>query len=181
MKQRIGIVGHRGYSGAELIRILQHHPHAEPVLMEHREDAGGGAPLRRGHSRTSIPCTGEAVRNEGLAAVCLATPPEVSMELAPVMIAAGARVIDLSGAFRLRTPANYTAWYKEQHSQPELLAEAIYGLPEFCRQRIPAARLVSNPGCGERLFVLSKIADLYQRRPQFERCADLTNHVVHDA
>ena len=147
MKHRVGIVGHRGYSGAELIRILQHHPHTEPVLMEHREDTGGGAALRSKHSRKSIPCTGEAVRNEGLAAVFLATPAEVSMELSPVMLNAGARVIDLSGAFRLGTAANYTTWYKEPHTQPELLTAAVYGLPEFCRSRIPAARLLSNPGC----------------------------------
>jgi N-acetyl-gamma-glutamyl-phosphate reductase len=63
------------------------------------------------------------------------------------MLDAGARVIDLSGAFRLGTPDKYTTWYKEPHTQPELLAEAVYGLPEFCRSRIPAARLVSNPGC----------------------------------
>ena len=69
------------------------------------------------------------------------------MELAPIMLAAGARVVDLSGAFRLRTPENYAAWYKETHTQPELLAEAVYGLPEFCRHLVPAARLVSNPGC----------------------------------
>jgi len=69
------------------------------------------------------------------------------MELTPVMLAAGARVVDLSGAFRLGTPENYSAWYKESHTQPELLAEAVYALPEFCRDRIPAARLVSNPGC----------------------------------
>jgi N-acetyl-gamma-glutamyl-phosphate reductase len=69
------------------------------------------------------------------------------MELAPIILAAGARVVDLSGAFRLRTPENYAAWYKETHTQPELLAEAVYGLPEFCRRLIPDARLVSNPGC----------------------------------
>ena len=147
MKARVGIIGHRGYSGAELIRILEHHGHAEPVLLEHREDAGSGTGPRRKASRASIPSTGEAVRREGLSAVFLATPPEVSMELAPVMLDAGARVIDLSGAFRLGTPSNYTAWYKEPHTQPELLAEAVYGLPEFCRSRIPAARLLSNPGC----------------------------------
>jgi N-acetyl-gamma-glutamyl-phosphate reductase len=79
--------------------------------------------------------------------VFLATPPEVSMELTPIVLDAGARVVDLSGAFRLRTPENYQAWYKEPHTQPELLAEAVYGLPEFCRERIPAARLLSNPGC----------------------------------
>ena len=69
------------------------------------------------------------------------------MELAPALLDVGARVVDLSGAFRLRTPENYKAWYKEPHTQPALLAEAVYGLPEFCRERIPAARLVANPGC----------------------------------
>lgn len=114
--------------------------------MEHRDVATPIA-IRSSVSRPGIPCTAEAIRNEGLTAVFLATPPEVSMELAPLMLDAGARVIDLSGAFRLGTPANYTAWYKEPHTQPELLGEAVYGLPEFCRARIPAARLLSNPGC----------------------------------
>ncbi|MDE3167788.1 MAG: N-acetyl-gamma-glutamyl-phosphate reductase [Acidobacteriota bacterium] len=147
MKRLVGIVGHRGYSGAELIRILEHHPGVSPVLLEHREDAGGKPAIRNRDGRRSLPCTGEAVRNEGITAVFLATPPEVSMELAPVMLDAGARVIDLSGAFRLGAPATYTAWYKEPHTQPALLAEAVYGLPEFCRSRIPGARLLSNPGC----------------------------------
>ena len=79
--------------------------------------------------------------------VFLATPPEVSMELAGPMLDAGARVVDLSCAFRLGTSETYTAWYKETHTRPDLLAEAVYGLPEFCRERIPAARLVANPGC----------------------------------
>ena len=69
------------------------------------------------------------------------------MELAPELLALERRVVDLSGAFRLRTVENYAAWYKAAHTQPELLAEAAYGLPEFCRERIPAARLVANPGC----------------------------------
>ncbi len=145
--RRVGIVGYRGYSGAELIHLLRRHAHVEPVLMDHREDPGGTPALRRSTPPARIPCTGEAVHGEALAVVFLATPPEVSMELAPVMLAAGARVVDLSGAFRLRTPENYSAWYKETHTQPELLAEAVYGLPEFCRAGIPAARLVSNPGC----------------------------------
>src|SRR5207253_8639547 len=88
-----------------------------------------------------------AVREAGIALVFLATPPEVSMELAPAMLEAAARIVDLSGAFRLRTPENYAAWYKQPHTQPALLAEAAYGLPEFCRERIPSARLVANPGC----------------------------------
>jgi N-acetyl-gamma-glutamyl-phosphate reductase len=142
----VGIVGYRGYSGAELIQILRRHPQVEHVLMDHREEPATAA-IRRAATPTRIPCTGEAVHDAGLAVVFLATPPEVSMELAPVMLASGARVVDLSGAFRLRTPENYAAWYKETHTQPELLAEAVYGLPEFCRRLIPDARLVSNPGC----------------------------------
>src|ERR1035441_4907366 len=142
--KRVGIVGYRGYSGAELVHLLDHHAHVEPVLMDHREDPGGTVAIRRAQPPPRIACTGDAVRQEGLAVVFLATPPEVSMELAPIMLASGARVVDLSGAFRLGTPAHYAAWYKETHTQPELLAEAVYGLPEFCRDRIPAARLVST-------------------------------------
>ena len=147
MKARVGIVGYRGYSGAELVRLLKHHPHVEAVLLEHREDGGGAAARRREHGPRRLAYRPEVVREEGFALVFLATPPEVSMELAPALLDAGARVIDLSGAFRLRTPENYAAWYRAPHTQPELLAEAVYGLPEFCRERIGGARLVANPGC----------------------------------
>jgi len=115
--------------------------------MEHRGDSGSGPRVRGVRRIPQIPCTAEAVRAEALGLVFLATPPEVSMELAPAMLEAGARIVDLSGAFRLRTPENYTAWYHAKHTEPALLAEAAYGLPEFCRERIPAARLVANPGC----------------------------------
>jgi len=142
-----GIVGYRGYSGAELARLLQRHPRVTPVLLEHREDATAQPRVRGSSDPRHVSCTPEAVRAEGISIVFLATPPDVSMELAPALLAAGAKVVDLSGAFRLRTPAAYSAWYKEPHTQPELLAEAAYGLPEFCRERIPAARLVANPGC----------------------------------
>ncbi len=144
---RAGIVGFRGYSGAELVHILDRHPLMEPVLLEHRHDSGG-RPAARGAKRPpSAPSTSASVRSEALDVVFLATPPEVSMELAPQMLDAGAKVIDLSGAFRLRTPALYQRWYKESHTQPALLAEAVYGLPEFCRDAVRAARLISNPGC----------------------------------
>ncbi|MDQ6698949.1 MAG: N-acetyl-gamma-glutamyl-phosphate reductase [Acidobacteriota bacterium] len=143
----VGIVGHRGYSGAELIRILERHPDVSTVLLDHRDDTDSGPKLMRSVVTRRAPCTLDAVRQEDLAIVFLATPPEVSMDLAPVMLSAGAKVIDLSGAFRLRTAARYEAWYKHSHTQPELLGEAVYGLPEFCRERIGGARLVANPGC----------------------------------
>jgi N-acetyl-gamma-glutamyl-phosphate reductase len=142
----LGIVGFRGYSGAELVTLLARHPHAEPVLLEHREADDRPGPLG-GSGPRRLPCSPESVRSAGLAAVFLATPPEVSMNLTPWLLEAGAKVIDLSGAFRLGTVENYQRWYKEPHTQPSLLAEAVYGLPEFCRSRVPAARLISNPGC----------------------------------
>jgi len=146
-KYAVGIVGFSGYSGAELLRLLSAHPHAQPVLLEHRQDqAIPPAPLNHLQPRRA-PCTPDAVRAENLAAVFLATPPEVSMELAPALLDAGAKVIDLSGAFRLRDAATYARWYKQEHTAPQLLAHAVYGLPEFCRQRIRGARLISNPGC----------------------------------
>jgi N-acetyl-gamma-glutamyl-phosphate reductase len=146
MSHRAGIVGYRGYSGAELVRLLERHPHVQPVLLEHRE-RHDAHPHRRPKTHYNVELTPEAVKTQGLAIVFLATPPEVSMELAPVLLAAGARVVDLSGAFRLGTVENYAAWYPEPHTAPDLLAEAVYGLPEFGRERIPAARLLSNPGC----------------------------------
>jgi N-acetyl-gamma-glutamyl-phosphate reductase len=147
MRQRVGIVGFRGYSGAELVKILSRHAHVEPVLLEHRADSEE-RPLPRGRKGPPrLACTAEAVRSETLKAVFLATPAEVSMELAPAMLDAGAVVVDLSGAFRLKTVENYKQWYKEEHTQPALLAEAVYGLPEFYRDRVRGARLIANPGC----------------------------------
>jgi N-acetyl-gamma-glutamyl-phosphate reductase len=147
MRARVGIVGFRGYSGAELVRLLELHPGVEPVLLDHRADFEDPPQYISAKSRTRVPCAPEAVKAEGLKLVFLATPADVSMELAPGMLDAGAKVIDLSGAFRLREPGDYLRWYREKHIAPELLPEAVYGLPEFCRDGIAGARLISNPGC----------------------------------
>ncbi|MBZ2187277.1 MAG: N-acetyl-gamma-glutamyl-phosphate reductase [Bryobacter sp.] len=133
---RAGIVGFRGYSGQELLQIMRRHRYVEGVALEHRPEGAVGPPL-----------TGETVREQGLNVVLLATPPEASMELTPEFLAAGAKVVDLSGAFRLRTVENYRRWYKEEHTAGPLLDEAAYGLPEFYRNTTKEARLVSNPGC----------------------------------
>ncbi|HZU28036.1 MAG TPA: N-acetyl-gamma-glutamyl-phosphate reductase [Bryobacteraceae bacterium] len=147
MRTRVGVVGFRGYSGAELVRLLHRHPRVEPVLLEHRGDAGADPQPLNVATPRPVPCSPNAVTGEKLALVFLATPPQVSMDLAPAMLEAGARVVDLSGAFRLRTVENYKRWYRADHHAPALLAEAAYGLPEFCRTRIPLARLTANPGC----------------------------------
>lgn len=147
MKTRAGIVGFRGYSGMELHRILVRHPHVEPVWMEHRSDATAGVHPLGWEGPERIEATPQAALSAAVAVVLLATPADVSMQLVPRFLEAGIRVIDLSGAFRLRTVERYRRWYKEEHTQPALLQEAVYGLPEFYRERIARARLVANPGC----------------------------------
>ncbi len=133
---RAGIVGFRGYSGNELLQILNRHRFVAGIPLEHRSDSTNASPL-----------SGQTVKDQDLAVVFLATPPEASMELSSEFLAAGAKVVDLSGAFRLRTAENYSRWYKETHTAPDLLNEAAYGLPEFYRHTIKHARLISNPGC----------------------------------
>ncbi len=133
---RIGIIGHSGYSGAEVVKILRRHPRVETVLFDHRADGGG-----------DVAWSPEALREQEIVLLFLATSAEVSIKLAPVALDQGVKVVDLSGAFRLRTAENYRRWYGAEHGRPDLLAEAAYGLPEFCRERIRGARLVANPGC----------------------------------
>jgi N-acetyl-gamma-glutamyl-phosphate reductase len=147
MRVPVGVVGFTGYSGAESVRILRRHPHCDPVLLEHRADPDSHSKLRKDTGVRRAPATADSISQKGLKAVLLATPPAVSMDLAAKFLDAGAVVVDLSGAFRLRTPECYKRWYQEDHSAPGLLSEAAYGLPEFCRERIRRARLISNPGC----------------------------------
>ncbi len=143
----MGIVGFRGYSGAELLRLLARHAHIEPVLMEHRSDSSDAPRPRGTREPQRIAATAEAARAAGLSAVLLATPHDAAMELTPPLLEAGIKVIDLSAAFRLKTADTYLRWYREEHHAPQLLTEAAYGLPEFYRDRVRGARLVANPGC----------------------------------
>ncbi len=147
MTTSVGVVGFRGYSGAELVRILKRHSQTEPVLLEHRSDSSSYPAPRGSKGPLTIPCTAQAVQEHGVKAVFLATPPEVSMDLTPSLLESGAVVVDLSGAFRLRTAETYKRWYKEEHSAAGLHGIAVYGLPEFYRDAIRGAKLVSNPGC----------------------------------
>lgn len=146
MRVSVGVVGYSGYSGVEAVGILARHPHCEPVLLEHRADGDGLKLINRPSVRRAA-AHAESVAAEGLKAVLLCTAPEVSMDLAPKFLGAGAVVVDLSGAFRLGTAELYKAWYKEEHTATDLLASAVYGLPEFYREKLRLARMISNPGC----------------------------------
>lgn len=143
---RAGVVGFTGYSGAEAVAILKRHPHATPVLLEHRAATEDEKPtFDDGLER--FPFTAEGLADSGVDVALLATSAEVSLEAAPLCLDAGVKVVDLSGAFRLRTAANFERWYKTPHPREDLLVEAVYGLPEYFRQVAKMARLIANPGC----------------------------------
>jgi N-acetyl-gamma-glutamyl-phosphate reductase len=144
------VVGASGYAGLELTRYLARHPRLRPVaLLSDRwagEAAGDRLPLGGPAATLTYRPLGEAAQVDA-ELIFLATPAEVSVDLAPRLLARGARVVDLSGAFRLADAALYPRWYGFEHAAPQLLAEARYGLPELAREQLAGARLVTNPGC----------------------------------
>jgi N-acetyl-gamma-glutamyl-phosphate reductase len=144
-RTRVGIAGFTGYSGAELLRILKRHPCLEPVLLEHRAVSDLELPL--GERTLRVPFQPQALRDEGVEAVFLATSLEVSMAAVPELLDNGIRCVDLSAAFRLRAISDYQRWYRVEHSCPDRLMDAAYGLPEFFREMVKISTLVANPGC----------------------------------
>jgi N-acetyl-gamma-glutamyl-phosphate reductase len=144
------IVGASGYSGLELTRLAARHPRLRlTALYSDRwagEAAGARLPLSGPAAALRYSALDEAAALDAEVAF-LATPAEVSHELAPKLADRGVRVVDLSGAFRLEEGALYPRWYGFEHAAPRWLAEARYGLPELERERLRGARLVSNPGC----------------------------------
>src|SRR5689334_4189317 len=136
--ERIAIVGVTGYTGQELDRLLSVHPRFELAgLFASKAEAKSGA------EEFSI----ERLRSFRPDAVVLATEHELSMHLVPELLADGFRIVDMSGAFRLKDAALYQEWYGFEHTAPHLLQEAVYGLPEFLAESIRPAKLVANPGC----------------------------------
>ena len=144
------IVGASGYTGLELTRLAARHPQLRLVaLFSDRwsdEAAGARLPLDGPAASLRYRALAEAERADA-ELVFLATPAEVSADLGPKLLSRGARVVDLSGAFRLADPGAYPAWYGFTHPAPALLAEARYGLPELAREKLAGAKLVTNPGC----------------------------------
>ena len=144
---KIGIYGATGYTGYELVKILQRHPAADIAFATSQSQAGKtlrdvfpGAP--------ALPLVaGDDAPLGDVDVVFLCLPHAAAAETAMIALDAGARVIDLSADFRLRDAATYAAWYNHTHPAPNLLAEAVYGLTEIYRADLPGARLVANPGC----------------------------------
>jgi N-acetyl-gamma-glutamyl-phosphate reductase len=147
---RVGIVGGTGYTGVELLRLLAQHPQAELTVITSRKEAGTRVadmfPSLRGHVALAFSETGGASL-EKCDVVFFATPHGVAMNDARRVLEAGARIIDLAADFRLQDLAEWKKWYKLDHAAPELVKEAVYGLPEINRDAIRKARVVGNPGC----------------------------------
>ena len=148
-KTKIAIVGASGYSGQELIRLLLQHPHAELACFTSRQYAGKAVadvfPRFRGQiDARFVEPTVQSIEGD---VVFLALPHGVAAEFVPGLLDKGARVLDLSADFRLKSPAVYKEFYEHDHPAPQLLAQAVYGLPEIHREAIRAARLVACPGC----------------------------------
>jgi N-acetyl-gamma-glutamyl-phosphate reductase len=147
-------VGASGYSGGELAAILAGHRGVE-IAGLYSGPGGAASPLGSVHPRLAgrtgpgvLPFDRDAALDRRPDAVFLATPHEASAALAKDFLAAGVRVIDLSGAFRLQDTADYPHWYGFAHPAPELLPGAVYGLTEWCSaDALSQARLVANPGC----------------------------------
>ncbi|WP_123402260.1 N-acetyl-gamma-glutamyl-phosphate reductase [Inmirania thermothiophila] len=147
---QVGVVGATGYTGVELLRLLARHPEVRLRTVTSRGEAGRAVAEVFPSLRGFVDLRYEAPETERLAAcdlVFFATPNGTAMEMAPALLDAGVRVIDLAADFRLRDAAEWARWYGREHACPGLLAEAVYGLPEVARERIRTARLVANPGC----------------------------------
>jgi N-acetyl-gamma-glutamyl-phosphate reductase len=147
---KIGIVGGTGYTGVELLRLLAKHPQAELRVITSRSEAGIAVadrfPNLRGHIDLRFTEPNPAALKQ-CDAVFFATPNGTAMKSAVELLEAGVRIIDLAADFRLKDPAAWEKWYAMPHACPQLLPEAVYGLPEVNREIIANARLIACPGC----------------------------------
>ena len=147
---KVGIVGGTGYTGVELLRLLALHPQCELAAITSRKEAGMAVaemfPNLRGRVKQKFVDPAKAGLDT-CDAVFFATPNGVAMGEARALVDAGVRVIDIAADFRIRDVAVWEQWYGVKHACPELVAEAVYGLPEVNRERIREARIVANPGC----------------------------------
>lgn len=147
---KIGVIGGTGYTGVELLRLLARHPQADLQVITSRGEAGKKVVELFSNLRGHIDLAFSEPDVKSLAGcdvVFSATPNGVAMTHARELLKAGVKFIDLAADFRLKDPAVWEKWYGMPHACPELLVEAVYGLPEVNREKIKKARLVANPGC----------------------------------
>jgi N-acetyl-gamma-glutamyl-phosphate reductase len=147
---KVGIVGGTGYTGVELLRLLAQHPQAQLVTITSRKETGMPVadmfPNLRGRVSLAFedPATAPLDKCD---VVFFATPNGIAMTQTRALLNAGVKVIDLAADFRISDVPTWEKWYGMAHACPDLVAEAVYGLPEINREKIKGARLIANPGC----------------------------------
>lgn len=174
---KVGIVGGTGYTGVELLRLLALHPEVELAAITSRSEEGVAVadmfPNLRGYVdlKFSVPDIEQLGRCD---LVFFATPNGIAMKMTRDLLDAGVKVIDLAADFRIKDINIWQQWYGMEHASPELVAEAVYGLPELNRQNIASARLVANPGCYPTAVTLGLL-------PLMEQGLFSNYHIIADA
>jgi N-acetyl-gamma-glutamyl-phosphate reductase len=173
----VGIIGGSGYVAGELIKLLLVHPHVKLGCVESEQAAGRhvGEVHRFLYGLTKLKFrTYTAERMRDCVLVFVAKPHGQAMDFVHDLLAQGIRVVDISADFRLQNEASYATWYKLKHKYPQLLKQALYGLPELYKDKICDARLVANPGCYPTSVILGLaplFADHIVRPEEIEICA----------
>ena len=174
---KVGIIGGTGYTGVELIRLLYSHPEVEIVAITSRSEAGRSLselfPNFVGLSNLEF-TEPSAAPLQFCDLIFFATPNGTAMRVAPELLSAGKKVIDLAADFRLQDAAVWQQWYGEEHACANLLADAVYGLPEINREEIKNANLIANPGCYPTAVILGLL-------PLLENNIVNVEHLIADA
>jgi len=174
---KVGIVGGTGYTGVELLRLLARHPQVELAAITSRKETGMKVadmfPNLRGRVKLAFSDPEQAGLDK-CDVVFFATPNGVAMQQTRALLEAGVKVIDLAADFRLKDVKEGESWYKMEHACPDLVGEAVYGLPEINRAAIKGARLIANPGCYPTAVQLGFL-------PLIEAGLVDTSHLVADA
>jgi len=148
---RVGIIGGSGYVGSELLRLLLLHPQAEVTMVTSRQSAGEYVfnvhPNLRGLTQLKFVPLDVVELQKNCDLIFTATPHGGSVNLVPKLLDAGLKVIDMSADFRLKNPADYESYYGWKHAHPEMLKDAVYGLPELHREEIKNGKIIACPGC----------------------------------
>ncbi len=181
VKLRVAIVGVSGYGGGELARLLLAHPNVDLTYVTSGTYAG--KPLRvalPGAAPSDLVCEvyDQAACADKCDFVFLAGESGLAMKLAPGLLDAGKKIVDLSADFRLKGPTVYKEWYKAEHTAPQLLDEAVYGLPELNKEDVRNARLIANPGCYPTSAILALLPLLFPREEPQSELIDLDSIIV---
>ncbi len=148
---QVGIIGASGYGGIQLVRLLLEHPHVELAYLGGHSSSGKAYSEIYPHLSNIVNLKVEPIDLDAIAQRCqivfLGLPNGLACDMAPVLMAKGCKVLDLSADYRFKDLDTYTTWYKKERSDQETAAKAVYGLPELYRENIKTAQLIGCPGC----------------------------------